>query len=88
MNPDYHALHDLARRLSAPPSANGRDAAGRFAPGNPGGPGNPFARRTAQLREALLRHVSEQDIAEVGRTLLLRAPGRTHQTPPPLLRGP
>jgi hypothetical protein len=27
--------------------ANGRDAHGRFAKGNAGGPGNPFARRTA-----------------------------------------
>ena len=29
---------------------NGHDADGRFAPGNAGGPGNPFARRVAELR--------------------------------------
>lgn len=30
-----------------------RDARGRFVTGNPGGPGNPHARRTQELRSAL-----------------------------------
>ena len=45
--------------------SNGRDAAGRFAKGNAGGPGNPFARRVARLRASLLDAVSEEDLGEV-----------------------
>jgi hypothetical protein len=30
--------------MSTQPSSTGRDSAGRFAPGNPGGPGNLYAR--------------------------------------------
>jgi hypothetical protein len=41
--------------VSAPPPHNGRDSAGRFAKGNLGGPGNPYARHTAALRQALAR---------------------------------
>ena len=33
---------------------NGHEANGRFALGNQGGPGNPFARRVAQLRKVIL----------------------------------
>ncbi len=33
-------------------AATGRDAGGRFAAGNAGAPGNPFARRVAALRSA------------------------------------
>ena len=31
---------------------NGRDKQGRFAVGNKGGPGNPYARRVAQMRRS------------------------------------
>ncbi len=60
------------------PSANGkeaggRDARGRFAAGNAGGPGNPFARQVAGLRQALLDSVTAADIAAVGRRLLALA---------------
>ena len=44
---------------------NGRDAGGRFAKGNPGGPGNPFARRVARLRSLLLDAVSDDDLRAV-----------------------
>ena len=54
-------------------SPNGRTARGRFAQGNPGGPGNPYARRTAALRSALLDAVTEQDIRAVARALVKRA---------------
>ena len=30
-------------------SANGQDRLGRFSLGNPGGPGNPFARQSARM---------------------------------------
>ena len=53
--------------------ASGRDSRGRFAKGNRGGPGNPFARQTAALRSALLAAVTEQDMQEVAAALLLRA---------------
>jgi hypothetical protein len=58
-----------------PPPATGRDAGGRFAQGNVGGPGNPFARRVAALRRALLRTVSEQDVQDLASRLLVSARG-------------
>jgi len=38
-------------------------------PGNPGGPGNPFARRVGLLRSVLLDEVSEDDLCAVVRKL-------------------
>lgn len=55
------------------PSANGRTARGRFAKGNPGGPGNPHARRVAALRTALLASVTERDVKQVAQALVKRA---------------
>jgi hypothetical protein len=51
----------------------GRDVHGRFRPGNPGGPGNPFARKVAALRKALLDSVSEQDLKDILEMLKLKA---------------
>ncbi len=45
------------------------DALGRFARGNRGGPGNPFARRLAMLRRTLLSQVSEDDIQNAAKRL-------------------
>jgi hypothetical protein len=39
-------------------TAGERQSNGRFAKGNRGGPGNPFARKTAQLRQALVDAVT------------------------------
>jgi len=50
------------------PSANGavgRDVAGRFQAGNPGGPGNPYAKQVGRLRSAMLDAVSEEDMRAV-----------------------
>src|ERR1044072_4028692 len=51
------------------PAAQGspseRDRKGRFQKGNRGGPGNPFARQTAKLRQAMLDAVSDDDIKDV-----------------------
>jgi hypothetical protein len=58
------------------PSANGasgRDSRGRFARGNPGGPGNPFARHQAALRQALCQAVSAQDIQAIAHRLVVQA---------------
>jgi hypothetical protein len=50
-----------------------RDESGRFMKSNRGGPGNPFARKTAALRAALLNIVSEQDIMEIACRLVMDA---------------
>jgi hypothetical protein len=57
------------------PSTNGRTPRGQFAKGNPGGPGNPHAKRVAWLREALLEAVSEDDLRAIARTLVKKAKG-------------
>jgi hypothetical protein len=51
----------------------GRDTNGRFAKGNPGGPGNPFARRTAASRKAFCEAVSHEDLVDIARALKDRA---------------
>ena len=52
------------------PFGDGRDAAGRFAPGNPGGPGNPEARRVARFRRAFLKTVTPADVEAVIQVLI------------------
>ncbi len=52
---------------------NGRDQNGRFAKGNPGGPGNPFARRTAALRQAFSDAVTQEGLNILAQRLLLQA---------------
>jgi hypothetical protein len=51
------------------PSTNGpnggRNAGGRFAAGNRGGPGNPHAKRTAAIRGLLLDSVSDDDLRAI-----------------------
>ncbi len=56
-------------------SPSGRDKNGRFLAGNIGGPGNPFTRRTAQLRRAFCEAVSEQEITALARVLFDQAKG-------------
>lgn len=56
-----------------PPDPADRDTAGRFQPGCRPGPGNPFAKRVAGLRKALLDSVSEADVAQLGQKLLAQA---------------
>jgi hypothetical protein len=58
---------------TTPDTNDGRDARGRFAAGNTCGGGNPFARRVAGLRAALLETVTEQDVREIAYVLLLNA---------------
>jgi hypothetical protein len=53
--------------------STGRTANGQFAKGNPGGPGNPFARQVAQLRRAALAATTPEKIAEVIRQVEIRA---------------
>jgi hypothetical protein len=58
---------------TAPNGSHSRDTRGRFTRGNPGGPGNPFARRLARLRQALCQRVTEADIEALADQLLERA---------------
>ncbi len=62
-------------KAPSPNGTNGRDAGGRFAKGNLGGPGNPFARRVAQLRAVIVESVTDADLAAVVRTLIDAAKG-------------
>jgi hypothetical protein len=52
---------------------NGRDARGRFTAGNAGGPGNPFARRVAELRKILLETVTDEELRIVAGQLMVKA---------------
>jgi hypothetical protein len=58
---------------AGPAAPDGREANGRFAKGNRGGPGNPFARQTAALRKQLLEAVTKQDMQDLCTMLILRA---------------
>ena len=51
------------------PSTSGRESDGRFAKGNQFGPGNPFARKCAAFRAALMEAVTEQDIKDIAAKL-------------------
>jgi hypothetical protein len=57
----------------APATDNGRDARGRFTAGNAGGPGNPFARRVAELRKVLLETVTDDELRIVAGQLMVKA---------------
>src|SRR5262249_1328025 len=49
---------------------DGRTARGRFAQGNAGGPGNPFARQLGRIRSALLGGLSDADMKSVAAKLV------------------
>ena len=48
----------------------GRDGRGRFTPGNSGGPGNPFARQVAGLRQGLLKRINAEAIDRIAAKLI------------------
>ncbi len=48
-----------------PPPKPGRRADGKFAPGNPGGPGNPFGRKVAALRRAFCAAVQPDELQAI-----------------------
>jgi len=53
--------------------SNGRGPDGRFLKGNPGGPGNPYARRVAQFRAALLARIKVGDLRAIADRLVEQA---------------
>ena len=54
---------------------SGRNSNGQFAKGNPGGPGNPYARRVARLRSALLDAVGENGLTDIVQGMVTAAKG-------------
>jgi hypothetical protein len=55
------------------PDSSGRDAQGRFTKGNPGGPGNPFARRMAAYRKEMAKAVTKEDMRVIALALREKA---------------
>ncbi len=72
-SPDRPRPNGHAHSPSPPAPDGGRDDHGRFAKGNAGGPGNPFARQVAALRCAFVAALTPQDIAAVTQALLRQA---------------
>ena len=62
-------------RLTNGGNGAGRGLAGRFAVGNAGGPGNPHAKRVAELRRLLVETVSDDDLKAVVGALVAKARG-------------
>ena len=57
-------------------SANGiHTSGGKFAAGNPGGPGNPHGGQVARLRAVMLEAVTPEDMRDVTRKLVEMAKG-------------
>ncbi len=64
--------------MNEPPSGtddSGRNERGRFTAGNRFGVGNPYAKRTGELRAALLDSVTPEDMRAVARKLVELARG-------------
>ncbi len=73
-NPSSSHHPDIPPRSEPGPSPQpGRAANGRFAKGNPGGPGNPFARQVAAFRQEFMAAVTGEDIAVIVRALVEKA---------------
>ena len=70
---DHHNPDMPGRGESGAPPEAGRDAKGRFTKNNPGGPGNPFARQVAALRQEFLKAASKEDMAEIARVMIAKA---------------
>lgn len=71
-----HATEAAPRDGGIAPAAapkGGRDPRGRFTLGNAGGPGNPYARRTAELRRDILAAVTSEDFQAIARKLIAQA---------------
>lgn len=66
---------DATMSYSATPSPNGRNGNGKFAKGNAGGPGNPYARRVARLRGLMLDAVSDEDLKAIVSAMVEKAKG-------------
>ena len=73
MSEQLPQIQTAAQPQSEPKPATGRDEQGRFAAGNKGGPGNPFAGRVADLRQAFLDAVTKEDMQAIARAMVKKA---------------
>ena len=73
-NPSSNHNPDMPPR-SEPGAAPdpGRGPNGRFCKGNPGGPGNPFARHVAAFRQEFMAATTKEDIAVIARAMIDKA---------------
>ena len=60
-------------KTPSPNGSNGRDSRGRFTRGNAGGPGNPHARRTAEIRTRLLDLAEDERVDRIVQKLMALA---------------
>jgi hypothetical protein len=67
------SVADGAEAKPTPAAGGGRDAGGKFTKGNTHGRGNPFARKLAEMRSALLSAVGPEQVRELGAKLYARA---------------
>ena len=61
-------FHDSDSPPKAAEQAAGRDARGKFAKGNVGGPGNPYARESARMLKLFRSAISDEEM----RALILK----------------
>ncbi len=54
---------------------HGRKPNGQFAKGNPGGPGNPYARHVARLRASLIEAVGDDGLKDIVQGMVTAAKG-------------
>lgn len=66
-------MEDEKKTGPSPNGGNGRGENGRFLPGNSGGPGNPYAARVGEWRQALADAVTPEVITEVTNELVKAA---------------
>ena len=55
--------------------SSGRNSKGQFAKGNPGGPGNPYARHVARLRASLIEAVGDDGLKDIVQGMVTAAKG-------------
>jgi hypothetical protein len=72
-SPNGHNGASTVMDSPSPNGQNGRDTRGRFAQGNRGGPGNPFARRVAEMRKTICAAVTPEDLQVIVQRLLRQA---------------
>jgi hypothetical protein len=70
-SPSTNGANGTAARPT-PAASEAHDGRGRFVKNNAGGSGNPWCRKVASVRRALLESVGEKGAAEVGKALVRR----------------
>jgi hypothetical protein len=65
--------HEPVAAAESQEPRKGRTANGRFAPGNPGGPGNPFGRQVVGLKKVVLTKITEERMGEMVEIMFARA---------------